>query len=145
MARDRKGLIFSAADIFVRRCTSTFHFHVQRAGAPGHSSVFECSMRCVLLFNFLQLAAAAQTRLFVVFSGAPDLAHSHTELRLRTGGCTEMNSTVFAHSDGGVGECCSCGQNVQATSSLADLCPPSGTFRVFAELLGRCANVVSRG
>lgn len=76
MARDRKGLIFSAADIFVRRSTSTFNLHVQRAGAKGHSYGSIGSMRCVLLWTVLQLADA-ETRLFVVLSAAaaPDLVH----------------------------------------------------------------------
>lgn len=56
-----------------------------------------------------------------------------------------MNSTVFAHNNDGVDEWCCCCQNFQATSWLADLCPPRVTFRVYVELLYRCANVVSRG
>lgn len=96
--RGRKGLIFSAADIFVRRWTSTFNLHVQRAGTKGHGYGSERSMRCVLLWDVLQLADAG-TRLLCCVEHrrcSRSSAQRGSELRLRTGGCTEIKSTMFA-------------------------------------------------
>lgn len=101
MARDRKGLIFSAADIFVRRCTSTFNLHVQRAGTKGHSSGSKCSMRCVLLWNVLQLADA-ETRLFVLSAAAaPDLVvHRHSQSCVyEQKAARKWNQQCFAHNN----------------------------------------------
>lgn len=66
---DRKGLIFSAADIFVR---STFNLHVQRAGLLSATAAAGPVVACDVCSSgpCLQLRLMLRLRLFVAAAAA---------------------------------------------------------------------------